>query len=94
MSRFSDYQEVMLTYAEVLESEGVQLKNGTNFVNVTCYYNYTKPYQNIHWFVPKYNKLENDKISVFVLVNESMSGLSYLRWLKKTQEVFAELGHF
>ncbi|XP_074596277.1 uncharacterized protein LOC141851431 [Brevipalpus obovatus] len=87
---------IVTTKPKKLPFSGVQLTEDQDTMNVTCYDSskHRKAiYRNTHLFVPNFEprKCQNNNgepcTSVFILVIESMSRLSFERFMKKTGQV-------
>lgn len=73
----------------------VQLPDENSAVVVSCYNRFnTEMYRNIHYWIPKFNESKADDVSVAVIAFESLSRLSYIRFMPKTRKFLNDLGDF
>ena len=96
LCRHFDYEPVLYTEPAILTKNGVQMDDNHMFANVSCYSPTFSDYKNNHYFIPNFHSVKPNptKPSVIVLTIESLSRLSFLRFMNKSMATMNEIGHF
>ena len=94
--RTRDYEPIKYNIPKKLTTKGVKMNSSHLFANVTCCTQTSCDYKNNHYFIPNFNHVQPNKSkpSVIVLVIESLSRLSFLRFMKKSFQAINETHHF
>ena len=85
---------------ELIPTNGVQLTEYNQMSNVSCVNDLNETiYKNTHLFIPKYRQLNMNgknhtyRPSVLIFIIESLSNLSFKRFMVETQSALDSLGH-
>ncbi|KAI1283242.1 hypothetical protein HDE_12782 [Halotydeus destructor] len=79
---------------QVLNSAGLKLNNTQNLANVSCSQDGGEIFHNSHYYIPTIKRSQDqNKPSVVIFVLESLSKLSFERFMPRSREAFEHLGH-
>ncbi|KAI1283117.1 hypothetical protein HDE_12778 [Halotydeus destructor] len=77
-----------------LTAKGIKLTKDKNLANVTCHQDGGQVYRNTHHFIPAIKRKHvKDSPSVIFFILESLSKLSFERFMPRTREALESLGH-
>ncbi|XP_074601684.1 uncharacterized protein LOC141855503 [Brevipalpus obovatus] len=88
--------KVSYSGVQVIPDDGVQLTDDNYVVKTFCTQNSVQLYENIHIYIPKFDHVPSneDKPQVFILTIESLSRLSFIRFMPETQRALEQIGNF
>ncbi|RWS10085.1 hypothetical protein B4U79_15048 [Dinothrombium tinctorium] len=97
--RGSNDQSILHTTPIRIPKSGIKFSTKNYVANVSCYKNVANGskihiYKNTHLWIPDFSITNANGPSVFILVIESLSYNSFIRFMNKTNEAMKKLKHF